>query len=397
MPYSVRYHRNRALKAGTLSKLPTKSCIFAEKTAALKILNIVGARPNFMKVAPLHRAFLGIDTIESKIVHTGQHYDAQMSDVFFNQLELPKPDYFLGVGGGSHTQQTAKIMLAFEEVVLQEKPDLVLVVGDVNSTIACTLVATKLHIRVAHVEAGLRSGDRRMPEEINRILTDSVSDYLFVTEQAGLDNLANEGVDPKRVFMVGNVMIDSLVHYLNKAQHSPIMDELGVRRGDFAVMTMHRPANVDSQAGLESILSIVEQTARHLKVVFPIHPRTRNNIRAFGLEARLQGIEGVVLTEPLGYLEFLQLMQNTRLMITDSGGIQEETTYLKVPCLTFRDSTERPVTVELGTNQLLADLNPATVYEKTLDILQGRTKAGVIPPLWDGAAARRIADILSKI
>jgi UDP-N-acetylglucosamine 2-epimerase (non-hydrolysing) len=367
-----------------------------EKYAALKILNIVGARPNFMKVAPLHRAFSGISSIQSKIVHTGQHYDAQMSDIFFNQLELPQPDYFLGIGGGSHTQQTAKIMLAFEEVMLQEKPDVLLVVGDVNSTIACTLVATKMHVPVAHVEAGLRSGDRQMPEEINRILTDSVSDYLFVTEQSGLDNLAREGVAPERVFMVGNVMIDSLVHYLDKARRSPIMQALGLEQGQFVVMTMHRPANVDSVEGLRSILRIIENTARHLKVVFPIHPRTRNNIRNAGLDGQLNAIEGLHLTEPLGYLEFLQLMQNARLMITDSGGIQEETTYLKVPCLTFRDSTERPVTVQLGTNHLLADLNPATVYEHTLAILEGRTKQGVIPPLWDGAAAPRIAEILLK-
>lgn len=349
-----------------------------------------------MKVAPLHRAFLQFPDIQSKIVHTGQHYDAQMSDIFFNQLELPKPDYFLGIGGGSHTQQTAKIMLAFEEVMLQENPDLVLVVGDVNSTIACTMVATKMHVPVVHIEAGLRSGDRQMPEEINRILTDSVSDFLFVTEQAGMVNLAKEGVADEKVFFVGNVMIDSLVHYLEKARRSTIMDDLDVTAGDFAVMTMHRPANVDNTEGLENILSIIENTAQHLKVVFPIHPRTRNNLKIFGLNERLTAIANLILTEPLGYLEFLQLMQNARLMITDSGGIQEETTYLQVPCLTFRDTTERPITVELGTNQLLADLNPATVYQKTVAILEGTTKKGIIPSLWDGHTAERIAAILHK-
>ncbi len=360
----------------------------------MKILNIVGARPNFMKVAPLHRAFQRKSEIESKIVHTGQHYDAKMSDVFFNQLELPKPDYFLGIGGGSHTQQTAKIMLEFEKVVEAEQPDLVLVVGDVTSTIACALVATKMHIPIAHVEAGLRSGDRRMPEEINRILTDSISDYLFVTEQAGIDNLKHEGVPDEKVFMVGNCMIDSLVYYRQKASLLDTMPLLGVAKDDFVLMTMHRPANVDTAEGLTSILQIIKNTTPYKKVLFPIHPRTKNNIERFGLKTTLDAIEGLILTEPQGYLEFLNLMENAALVITDSGGIQEETTYLQVPCLTFRDSTERPVTVELGTNQLLADLNPVTVHEKVIEILEGRAKKGVIPPLWDGHAAERIAEVL---
>ncbi|AXE17352.1 UDP-N-acetylglucosamine 2-epimerase (non-hydrolyzing) [Runella rosea] len=360
----------------------------------MKILNIVGARPNFMKVAPLHRAFQKKSEIESKIVHTGQHYDAKMSDVFFNQLELPKPDYFLGIGGGSHTQQTAKIMLEFEKVVEAEQPDLVLVVGDVTSTIACALVATKMHIPIAHVEAGLRSGDRRMPEEINRILTDSISDYLFVTEQAGIDNLKHEGVPDEKVFMVGNCMIDSLVYYRQKAGLLDIMPSLGVAKDDFVLMTMHRPANVDTAEGLTSILQIIENTTPYKKVLFPIHPRTKNNIERFGLTAKLDAIQGLILTEPQGYLEFLHLMENSALVITDSGGIQEETTYLQVPCLTFRDSTERPVTVDLGTNQLLADLNPVTVHEKVIETLEGRAKKGVIPPLWDGHAAERIAEVL---
>ncbi|RDB03900.1 non-hydrolyzing UDP-N-acetylglucosamine 2-epimerase [Runella aurantiaca] len=361
----------------------------------MKILNIVGARPNFMKVAPLHRAFQRKSEIESKIVHTGQHYDAKMSDVFFNQLELPKPDYFLGIGGGSHTQQTAKIMLEFEKVVEAEQPDLVLVVGDVTSTIACALVATKMHIPIAHVEAGLRSGDRRMPEEINRILTDSISDYLFVTEQAGIDNLKHEGVPAEKVFMVGNCMIDSLVYYRQKASQMNVLGGVGLASAhSYVLMTMHRPANVDTAEGLTSILQIIENTTPYKKVLFPIHPRTKNNIERFGLKAKLDAIEGLILTEPQGYLEFLNLMENAALVITDSGGIQEETTYLQVPCLTFRDSTERPVTVELGTNQLLADLNPVTVHEKVIETLEGRAKKGVIPPLWDGHAAERIAEIL---
>ena len=361
----------------------------------MKILNIVGARPNFMKVAPLHRSFGKYSNIESKIIHTGQHYDAKMSDVFFNQLELPKPDYFLGIGGGSHTQQTAKIMLEFEQVMEAEKPDLVLVVGDVNSTIACALVAVKMQVAIAHVEAGLRSGDRKMPEEINRILTDSISDYLFVTEQAGYDNLTSEGVPSSKIHFVGNCMIDSLVHYRAKAQKMNVLAEFGLSKNDYVLITMHRPANVDTPEGLAHILQIIEDTLPHKKVLFPIHPRTRNNFEKLGLKQKLDGLNGLILAEPQGYLEFLNLMENAALVITDSGGIQEETTYLQVPCLTFRDSTERPVTVEMGTNQLLADLNPETVRQKVSEILEGKTKKGVIPPLWDGHAAERIAEILN--
>ena len=360
----------------------------------IKILNIVGARPNFIKVAPLHRAFEAYPNIDSKIVHTGQHFDAKMSDVFFEQLQMPKPHYFLGVGGGSHTEVTAKTMLAFEQVILTEQPDLVLVVGDVNTTLACTLVAIKLHIPVAHVEAGLRSGDRSMPEELNRILTDSVADYLFITEQSGVDNLKREGVPDEKVFFVGNVMIDSLVHYLEKARQTSVLTDLGLQKDDFVVMTMHRPANVDTEEGLKGILEIIEDTAKYKKIVLPIHPRTANNLKKFGLYEQLNSIKNLILTEPQGYLEFLQLMQNASVIITDSGGIQEETTFLKVPCLTFRDSTERPVTVEMGTNQLLADLNPHTVHEKLTEILAGKTKKGQVPPLWDGKTAERIAKIL---
>ena len=346
-----------------------------------------------MKVAPLHRAF-GQAGIESKIVHTGQHYDAKMSDVFFSQLELPQPDYYLGIGGGTHTQQTARIMLEFEPILAAEKPDVVLVVGDVNSTIACALVAVKEHIPVVHVEAGLRSGDRRMPEEINRILTDSISDYLFVTEQAGLDNLAIEGVPAGKVFFVGNVMIDSLVHYRAAAARLSLLKDMQLAPGTYALVTMHRPANVDHEAGLRSILDIIRNTAAVRTVLFPIHPRTLNNMARFGLKEALESIPNVRIIEPQGYLEFLHLMDHASLVITDSGGIQEETTYLKVPCLTFRDSTERPATVELGTNHLLHDLNPQTVHRHVLAIVEGKIKQGTLPPLWDGQAAERIAAIL---
>jgi UDP-N-acetylglucosamine 2-epimerase (non-hydrolysing) len=362
----------------------------------VKVLNIVGARPNFMKVAPLHRVFSNYPDLDSRIVHTGQHYDARMSDVFFNQLELPEPHYFLGVGGGSHTQQTARIMLEFEPILATEQPDAVLVVGDVNSTLACALVAVKAGVPVLHVEAGLRSGDRRMPEEINRILTDSLSDYLFVTEQAGLDNLRREGVPDHKVFFVGNVMIDSLVHYRQKARQLTLLPELGVQQGTYVLMTMHRPANVDQPAGLRSILDIVRNTARLRKVLFPIHPRTLHNMEKFGLRAELEALPNVQLMEPQGYLEFLHLMENAALLITDSGGIQEETTYLQVPCLTFRDSTERPVTVEMGTNYLLHDLNPDTVQQHVEAILAGRAKPGQVPPLWDGHTADRIATIIRQ-
>ena len=362
----------------------------------MKILNIVGARPNFMKVAPLHRAFKAYPKIQSKIVHTGQHYDARMSDVFFNQLELPEPDYYLGIGGGSHTVQTARIMLEFEKIIESEKPDLVLVVGDVTSTIACALVAVKMGIRVAHVEAGLRSKDRTMPEEINRILTDSISDYLFVTEHAGLVNLAKEGVADEKVFFVGNCMIDSIAYYKEKAAHLNVADFLNLQPQSYVIVTMHRPSNVDSESGLVQIIEILEKIAPLKSIVFPVHPRTLNNIERFTLKDRFEKIPNLKILEPQGYLEFLNLMENSFCIITDSGGIQEETTYLKIPCLTFRNSTERPVTVELGTNQLLSDLNPETALFKFNEILNGISKKGVIPPFWDGHAAERIAEIISK-
>ena len=377
----------------------------------MNVIQVVGARPNFMKVAPLHRAIKNLAGWTSKIVHTGQHFDAKMSDIFFTQLELPKPDFFLGIGGGSHTEVTAKIMLAFEKIVESEKPDLIIVVGDVTSTLACTLVAIKMGIPLAHVEAGLRSGDRTMPEEINRILTDSVANYLFVTEQSGLDHLKREGVPDEKVFFTGNVMIDSLVRYQEKAKSSTILEELGLQPSDtenrrevsrlyetdYIVMTMHRPANVDTETGLKAILELIELSTAKTKVVFPIHPRTRSNMAKFGLEDALTQNKNLILTEPLGYLEFIQLMTHSKAILTDSGGIQEETTYLGIPCLTFRDSTERPITVTLGTNQLLADLNPKITFAALEEILAGHHKKGQIPPLWDGHAAERIAENLFNL
>ncbi len=362
--------------------------------AKMKILSIVGARPNFMKVAPLHRAFLKHPEIDSRIVHTGQHYDARMSDIFFNQLGLPQPDYFLGIGGGSHTQQTANIMLAFEKILLEEKPDMVLVVGDVNSTVACTLVAVKEHIPVAHVEAGLRSGDRTMPEEINRLVTDSISDLLFVSEQSGVDNLAREGVPEEKVWYVGNVMIDSLVYFREQAERSTILEQNGLSPGGYALITMHRPANVDTPEGLASVSRIVLNTAGRLKAVFPIHPRTLKNMERFGLLDAVKEHPNVLLMEPQGYFEFLKLIRHAKVVLTDSGGIQEETTYLQVPCMTFRNNTERPVTVTLGTNILLQDMKPEEIDGILTEILNGKIKDGAIPPLWDGRTAERIAEIL---
>jgi UDP-N-acetylglucosamine 2-epimerase (non-hydrolysing) len=359
----------------------------------MKILSVVGARPNFVKVAPVHQALLTCPGIQSKTVHTGQHYDAVMSDVFFDQLNLPEPDYYLDLCSGTPTQQTADILRKFEHVLNLERPDWVLVVGDVTSTLACALTAAQLGVRVAHVEAGLRSGDRQMPEERNRILTDVLSDLLFVTEQAGLDNLQQEGVAVHKIHFVGNVVIDSLVQHQPKAKALNTVSTLGLLSEQYALITMHRPSNVDTEAGLRRLLALVNNVARLTRVVFPIHPRTRANLHKFGLLSQLGLMQNIRLLEPQGYLEFLNLMENAVVVITDSGGVQEETTYLQVPCLTFRESTERPVTIDLGTNQLIPDLNPETVRSKVVEILAGRVKSGCMPPLWDGQAAERIANI----
>jgi len=359
-----------------------------------KILSVVGARPNFMKVAPLHRALEQNDRFQSKIVHTGQHYDEQMSDVFFRQLGMPHPDVYLGVGSGSHAQQTARVMTAFEDVVEEEQPDLVLVVGDVNSTLACALVATKMHVDVAHVEAGLRSGDRRMPEEINRLVTDRIADYLFVTERSGVDHLRAEGVSDEKVFFVGNLMIDSLVQFREEAAKTTIVEDLGVEEGEYALMTMHRPSNVDNEEGVYKLLQIIKDVAADRSVVFPMHPRTRNRFKEFGLEEALTSIDGLRLLEPLGYLEFLRLMETAAVVVTDSGGIQEETTFLGVPCLTLRENTERPVTIEQGTNELLP-LDPSQVVQRVRTVAQAEPSTER-PPCWDGETAQRIATVLEE-
>jgi UDP-N-acetylglucosamine 2-epimerase (non-hydrolysing) len=361
----------------------------------MKLIVIAGARPNFMKIAPLMSAFRHEPRIEPMLVHTGQHYDEKMSDLFFRELGIPEPDLNLGCGGGSHAQQTAAIMTAFEPVVLEHRPRAVLVVGDVTSTIACGLVAVKLGVQLLHVEAGLRSGDRSMPEEINRVLTDSISDLLFCTEQSGVDNLAREGVAPEKVFLVGNVMIDTLLGHREKAERSTILQTMGLPPGGYAVLTLHRPSNVDDPATLGRILDALEAIQRDLPIVFPIHPRTRKNIAAMGLATRLDAMPGLRLTEPMGYLDFLKLTASARVVLTDSGGIQEETTILRVPCLTLRENTERPVTIALGSNHLVGTGTEAIVAAYRA-VMSGEARPSAVPPLWDGQAARRIARIVAE-
>ena len=360
-----------------------------------KIISVVGARPNFMKVAPLHSEFKKhTDVVHHLICHTGQHYDEKMSKVFFEDLGLPKPDFYLGVGSGSHTEQTARTMIEFEKVITKERPDCIIVVGDVNSTIACSLVAVKMGIPVAHVEAGLRSFDRTMPEEINRILTDSIARYLFVTEQSGVDNLQQEGVAHDRVFLVGNVMIDSVARFLPKTEQSTIRQHLHLVDRQYLLATIHRPSNVDTQEGLEKIIRMFESIPGEMPVILPVHPRTRKNAESFGLLSRLT--KRVTVTEPIGYIDFLTLIKHAHLVVTDSGGIQEETTYLGIPCITVRDNTERPSTVEIGTN-ILAGTDLTNVSEAIHAVLEGKRKKGSIPPLWDGKAAERIVKILIEM
>lgn len=357
-------------------------------------LSVVGARPNFMKVAPIHRALARhADRVRHVIVHTGQHYDEKMSKVFFEDLELPVPDVYLGIGSGSHAEQTGRVMIAFEQTLAEVKPDVVIVVGDVNSTLACSVTCAKMHVPVVHVESGLRSFDRTMPEEINRMVTDILSDLLFVTEPAGLVNLRNEGIADEKVHLVGDVMIDSIAQYRAKAAQSGILAEHGLAPRDYTLVTLHRPSNVDVRENLEKVLDIFEQIHDETTIIFPIHPRTRRRIDEFALADRFRALERLVLCDPIGYLDFLCLMDNARLILTDSGGIQEESTYLEVPCLTLRENTERPVTIDVGTNQLLG-LDVPLVVAKAREVYAGHPKTGRIPDMWDGRAAERIVTIL---
>jgi UDP-N-acetylglucosamine 2-epimerase (non-hydrolysing) len=362
----------------------------------LKVINVVGARPNFMKVAPVVEAMHGRrDEFAPLVLHTGQHYDERMSDAFFRDLGLPTPDVHLGVGSGSHAQQTAAVMQRFEPVVLEHQPDWVLVVGDVNSTLACALVCSKLGVRVAHVEAGLRSRDRAMPEEINRLLTDQLSDLLLTPSEDADRNLLAEGIPAERIRFVGNVMIDSLFKQLQRAEGSRVREELEVAGADYAVVTLHRPSNVDDPRVLGGILSALARIGERLPVIFPIHPRTRKNLEEFGLTEASERGGGVRFVEPLGYLDFLRLYSGARLVLTDSGGIQEETTALGIPCLTLRENTERPVTVELGTNRVVGT-DPARIVAEAEAVLarDKQKEPPRVPPLWDGHAAGRILDAL---
>jgi UDP-N-acetylglucosamine 2-epimerase (non-hydrolysing) len=359
----------------------------------MKIVNICGARPNFMKIAPLMREYARHPDIEPLLVHTGQHYDEKMSDLFFRELEIPEPQINLEVGSSSHARQTAEIMIRFEPVVQEFQPDWLVVVGDVNSTIACSLVAAKLGVRVAHVEAGLRSGDFGMPEEINRILTDRISQLLFVTEPSGVENLAHEGTDPASVHLVGNVMIDTLLRHRERAARSEILVEHGLKAREFAVVTLHRPSNVDHPEHLDSILAALAKISEELPVLFAVHPRTRDRISKLGLGRRVEAAADLRLIDPVGYLDFLKLMSDARVVLTDSGGIQEETTILGVSCLTLRRNTERPVTVDVGTNRLVEPREDA-ILGAWHDLRAGTTAPGRIPELWDGQAAERIVRIL---
>jgi len=412
----------------------------AIKTA--KIFTVVGARPNFMKAAPIIAAIRNHNkqvqaqsgearrfsvALENVLIHTGQHYDAAMSDQFFSDLNIPKPDVYLGVGSGSHAAQTAEVMKRFEEVLVREKPDLVVVVGDVNSTLACALVAAKISYDVkgsrpliAHVEAGLRSFDREMPEEVNRILTDHVADLLFITEESGLHNLRKEGIADEKIHFVGNTMIDSLLAFKGKADGSRILEKLGLRKGDavsgatngttrYALLTLHRPSNVDQQDTLLNILEGLEELSNNYPVIFPVHPRTQKKIAEFGFERFFVAPNGsdakqdsgparangrIQLVEPLGYLDFLCLMGHASLVVTDSGGIQEETTCLGVPCVTVRENTERPITVKVGTN-ILAGTSQAGIRQAARQQLTSKV-TGRVPEAWDGRSAERILEVICR-
>lgn len=368
----------------------------------MKIINVVGARPNFMKIAPIIEEMKSVGKLQQMLVHTGQHYDEKMSKLFFEDLMLPKPDVYLNVGSASHAKQTADIMVKFEEVLIREEPDLVVVVGDVNSTIACALVSVKLGVPVAHVESGLRSFDRTMPEEINRILTDAISDYLFITEGSARINLIKEGIDNDKIFFVGNVMIDTLIKNQSKINLSKILDTYTLCPHDYALLTLHRPSNVDNIEVLCGILEAIDEIKEHVKIVCPLHPRTAKNIDKFGLAKKFpflhnnslgKSSDNFLRINPVGYLDFNKLVSQAKFVLTDSGGIQEETTFLGVPCITLRNNTERPVTIDIGTN-LLVGVEKEKIVSESLRIINEQPKEHCVPELWDGKAAKRIVAIL---
>jgi UDP-N-acetylglucosamine 2-epimerase (non-hydrolysing) len=361
-------------------------------TTKKTVVHVVGARPNYMKIAPLMDALRSEDGVRQVLVNTGQHYDDTMAGAFVRDLELPVPDHDLGVGSASHAVQTARVMMEFEKVCLEDKPDLVVVVGDVNSTMAASLVAAKLLIPIAHVEAGLRSNDRTMPEEINRIVTDRLADVLLTPSVDANENLLAEGVPGEKIHLVGNIMIDSLLRHLPYATLDRVRDRIPVTDGRYAVLTLHRPSNVDDPDVFKRILTAITTIAERLPVVFPVHPRTRQRLQAFGLDAACVGVQ---LTDPLGYIDFLSLTSHARLILTDSGGLQEESTALGIPCLTLRESTERPVTVTHGTNQVVGTGTAAILagYGRALAVVGSTPR----PDLWDGCTADRIARVLRRV
>lgn len=359
----------------------------------IKIFLIGAARPNFMKVAPLYHELRAKSWALPRIVHTGQHYDLNMSDSFFNDLGLPQPNVNLGVGSGTHAEQTGRVMIAFEKIAVEARPDLTVVVGDVNSTMACTIVAAKLGLKVAHLEAGLRSFDRTMPEEINRIVTDSLSDILWTPSPDGDLNLLNEGIAAEKITRVGNIMIDSLELLRTRVEQENALDVFGLEPRKFAIVTLHRPSNVDERKKLEKICEALLYAADKVRVLFPIHPRTKKRLEDFGLSDRLNVNDRLTITDPLSYVRFMSLVFNSKFLITDSGGIQEETTYLGVPCLTLRDNTERPITISQGTNRLCNLTNIASNIDEAL---KGNYRKGAIPEMWDGHTAKRVVQDIEK-
>jgi len=363
----------------------------------VKVHLIVGARPNFMKIAPLYKEMMKFPhDFNVKLIHTGQHYDEKMSKLFFHDLHLPVPHEYLGVGSGSHGSQTARIMEKYEEVLLKDKPDLIIVAGDVNSTVACALDATKLHIKVAHLEAGLRSYDRRMPEEINRIVTDSISDILLTPSRNADENLLKEGIPETKIHFVGNIMIDSVIGYKDEAEKSVILEELGVRSGEYALITLHRPSNVDEKESLIKIIDAFIEISKDVKLIFPMHPRTQKNLVNFGLDVKVKQADNLIITEPIGYYDFLKLQIHSMFVLTDSGGIQEETTYFNIPCLTLRENTERPITITEGSNKLIK-LETSEIIREAGEILKGKAKSGKVPELWDGKTAERIIKLVKSM
>jgi UDP-N-acetylglucosamine 2-epimerase (non-hydrolysing) len=359
----------------------------------MKIINIVGARPNFMKIAPLMREMQAHPELEPVLLHTGQHYDANMSQIFFDELGIPRPEINLGVGSGSHAWQTAQIMLRFDPVLLEQRPDWVLVLGDVNSTVACSLVAAKRHIPVAHVEAGVRSFDRTMPEEINRIVTDALADLLFTPSRQANKNLRQEGIPAEKIYFTGNIMVDTLLQSAEIAAQRKTWARWNLPPQGYAVLTLHRPVNVDNPDVLTRLVDTLAQVADQLPLVWPLHPRVARRLSEFGLLPRLKAVPGLLAVEPLGYLDFLSLLTQAKMVLTDSGGIQTETSVLGVPCLTLRENTEWPVTLSEGTNTLVGTDSRRILHE-TQRILDGESKAGRVPERWDGQTARRIVNVL---